>query len=285
VWELDGSLRYLPVAALHDGEYYLVEDYRNVMFTPASHTLLKERPSPAWRALGVGVSQSHGDFIALPEVIPELNSIIREEGKENDTGILTGRVLLDGEFTEAAWVQALDEQYQVVHVATHFDLNPGNEEQSFLLLGDSSSLTLGRIRALPGFTFEGVELLTLSACNTAMQEGRNGEEIEGFAVLAQRKGAQAVIATLTTVVDKSTHLLMETFYRIRKDGKLRKAEALQLAQLRLLQGRRGYAAPKRERAGGIIRKTDECLRFKKDPLAPYAHPYYWAPFILIGNWL
>ena len=285
VWELDSSLRYLPIAALHDGKQYMVERYRTVMFTPASHTLLKEPPSPTWRGLGLGVSKEHLDFAALPAVIPELNGIIREEDLQDDEGILAGRILLDGAFTEAAWVQALAEQYQAVHVATHFELNPKNEAQSFLLLGDGSSLSLERMRTLPGLTFEGVELLTLSACNTAMQEGRNGEEIEGFAVLAQRKGAKAVIATLTAVLDKSTQLLMETFYRIREDGKLRKAEALRQAQLRLLRGRLGDAAPKQERVGGNGPETDEAPRFKKDPQKPYAHPYYWAPFILIGNWL
>ena len=94
---------------------------------------------------------------------------------------------------------------EAVHVATHFRFEPGNEAESFLLLGHGRQLTLGQIRDLPGAAFRGVEVMTLSACNTAMGDSRgNGTEVEGFAVLAQREGAKAIIATLWMVADNST---------------------------------------------------------------------------------
>ena len=88
MWSLDGVLRYLPVAALHDGEAYLVERYRHVMFTPASQARLKDAPQTMWTGLGLGVSQAHGEFAALPGVVEELQGIIRDTGQGATTGVL-----------------------------------------------------------------------------------------------------------------------------------------------------------------------------------------------------
>ncbi|MBK8315534.1 MAG: CHAT domain-containing protein [Acidobacteria bacterium] len=80
MWSLDGALRYLPMAALHDGQKYLVENYRITVFTPASQARLKDIPGEHWRALGLGVTKSHGERTpALPGVLQEMNSIIRED--------------------------------------------------------------------------------------------------------------------------------------------------------------------------------------------------------------
>jgi CHAT domain-containing protein len=181
----------------------------------------------------------------------------------------------------------------VVHVASHFQFSPGNETNSALLLGDGSFLSLAQIKSLPN-VFGGVELLTLSACNTATGgAGADGKEIEGFGVLAQRQGAKAVVASLWPVFDTSTKVLMQDFYRIREArADTTKAEALRQAQLRLLRGETTTegAAPMATTAGRqIIHEEDKPVAgnrplFKPDPKKPYAHPYYWAPFILIGNW-
>ncbi|MDQ3667024.1 MAG: CHAT domain-containing protein, partial [Acidobacteriota bacterium] len=149
-------------------------------------------------------------------------------------------------------------------------------------------LSLAQIKSLPN-VFGGVELLTLSACNTATGGGANGKEVEGFGVLAQRQGAKAVVASLWPVADRSTKLLMQEFYRIREAKKgAPKVEALRQAQLKLLSGE-VTAGPLVQQSRQVVHErakpgANAQPTFKVDPKAPFAHPYYWAPFILIGNW-
>jgi CHAT domain-containing protein/Tfp pilus assembly protein PilF len=237
MWSLDGVLRYLPVAALHDGEAYLVERYRHVMFTPASQARLKDAPQATWKGLGLGVSKAHGEFGALPGVVEELQSIIHGAGQTASTGVLPGALKLDAAFTAQAMRAALRQHYPVVHIASHFHFRPGNETASFLLLGDGSHLPLSEIKTWPN-AFAGVDLLTLSACETAMgNTAADGKEVEGFGVLVQRQGAKAVIATLWPVADASTKALMKDLYRRHKtQPRLPKIEALRQAQLVLLHG-------------------------------------------------
>lgn len=292
VWSLDGALRYLPVAALHDGKHYFVERYQNVTVTLASRTRLSEPPSRAWRGLGFGVSKGvvkdWGVFPPLPSVPAELRGIIREENQSQRLGgVLAGRVMLDQAFTERTMERALGEgRYPLVHIASHFVFKPGNETDSFLLLGDGNRLTLDKIRITPGPFFDGVELLTLSACDTATGGEANGKEVEGFAVLAQEEGAQAVLATLWPVADESTRLWMKNFYqyRVTQPG-ITKVEALRQAQLALLRPRTGVTQAGIASAWAVsIGNKSPAPPFKADPKAPFAHPYFWAPFILIGNW-
>ncbi len=286
MWSLDGVLRYVPVAALHDGNKYLVERYRTAVFTPASQSRLKDIPSKNWRAAGFGVTKAFGDKIpALPGVAEEMRGIIREAGSK--TGVLPGSIKLDEQFTQEAMLMGLRERNPVVHVASHFQFQPGNETNSALLLGDGKFLSLAQIKVMSN-VFSGVELLTLSACNTATGgSGANGKEVEGFGVLAQRQGAKAVVASLWPVADRSTKNLMQEFYKLREaKADVTKAEALRQAQIKLLRGElqvTGEALAARE----ILHAEDKTMNkllFKVDPKAPYAHPYYWAPFILIGNW-
>ncbi|MBV9492291.1 MAG: tetratricopeptide repeat protein, partial [Verrucomicrobia bacterium] len=212
MWSLDGALRYLPVAALHDGHEYLVQRYRSVEFTLASRTRLKEAPAAAWNALGLGVSKAEPGFPALPAVPKELHGIIRDE--QGMAGVLPGTVLLDEAFTADRLQDSLHAKYAVVHIASHFELAPGDDSASFLLLGDGSHLTLARLALIPNL-FADVDLLTLSACNTAMGGTHpDGRELESLGMIAQRKGAKAVVATLWPVADESTRLLMQEFYRL-----------------------------------------------------------------------
>jgi CHAT domain-containing protein len=137
-----------------------------------------------------------------------------------------------------------------------------------LLLGGKESqgqrLTLAAINDDPEISFEDVELLTLSACNTALGIEGDGREVDGLGILAQRKGAKAVMATLWSVYDPSTSALMRNFYRGWTSGTgVSKAEALRRAQVAFLHGAEAS---------------------EEGSSAKYAHPYYWAPFILIGNW-
>jgi CHAT domain-containing protein len=292
MWSLDGVLRYIPIAALHDGKQYLVERYRNVVFTPASNSRLKDQPTSNWR-VGFGVSKAYAGASALPNVPEELYSIIRDDSVGNKARgeVLPGIVLLDEAFTAQAMKTALHQRYQVVHIASHFAFRPGNETNSALLLGDGSLMTLAEIKNSSSL-FGGVELLTLSACDTATGgAGADGREVEGFGVLAQRQGAKAVVASLWPVADKATQLLMQKFYGKRNAPPwMLKAEALRQAQLALLLGEEnGTEASEQNRQ--LVRtsknagtRLPEHQAFKIDPKAPYAHPYYWAPFVLIGNW-
>ena len=194
LWSLDGNLRYLPMAALHDGKQYLIERYNHVVFTRADSERLLRPVSPRWTGLGLASSKAHevellGDkirFNALPGVNEELRVIFRKNGSPG--GIIEGLVLPDAEFTGTAMLAALDQKRPLVHISSHFSFRPGDEARSFLLLGDGTAMTLEEMKRHPGL-FAGVELLTLSACNTAAQQAdANGREIDGFAELAQRLG-------------------------------------------------------------------------------------------------
>jgi CHAT domain-containing protein len=159
------------------------------------------------------------------------------------------------EFTAQRLKGASDAHFQVVHIASHFRFSPGTEADSYLLLGNDQRLKLGDLRQ-QNYRFDNVDLLTLSACDTGLGGGYNaeGQEIEGFGVIAQEQGAHAVLATLWQVNDRSTSLFMQSLYRVRTAQSLDKATALRRAQMTLL------AMPE------------------------YRHPYYWAPFVLMGNW-
>ena len=272
MWSLDGALRYLPVAALFDGKQYLVEQYRLAMFTPASETRFDAAPANPKRALlGLGVTRAHEDFPALPNVAHELQGIQRDTAD---------RELLDENFTETAMKRELRRGYPLVHIATHFNFQPGNDTQSFLLLGDGSHLSLADVKNTNQL-FSGVDLLTLSACNTGMGDATaDGSEVEGFGVAAQRKGASAVIASLWPVADESTSLLMQEFYRLleTQPGML-KSEALREAQVALLHG-----SLQPQKASVEARGVAVVSHAANDVPAGFTHPYYWAPFFLMGNW-
>jgi CHAT domain-containing protein len=288
MWSLDGVLRYLPMAALYDGQRYFVESYRNVVFTPASHSRLNNPVTAKWRGLGLGVSKAQEGFVGLTGVPEELRGIIQDEtARTPSTGVLPGKVILDGAFTEIAMEAELRKAYSVVHIASHFRFQPGNETQSFLLLGDGSHLTLADLKNL-GQLFSGVDLLTLSACNTAVGDRLgDGKEVESFGVIAQKKGAGAVMASLWPVMDESTQLFMREFYSLHgAKPNTTKADAIREAQLAMLHGQIRGSAPK-SLATNISRGAGDLAgqpRFETDPTAPFAHPYFWAPFILIGNW-
>lgn len=297
MWSLDDVLRYLPVAALHDGKDYLVAKYRNEVFTPASLSHLTERPDvESWRGLAMGVSQAYGNFPALPSVSGELNRVVRDPHADNKDGVMPGEVMLNAAFTEDAMKKALADGYPLIHIASHFAFQPGNETDSFLLLGgtnaDGTHLTLAEIRKDPELTFTDTQLLTLSACDTAMGGASgDGREVDGLGTLAQQKGAKAVVASLWEVNDASTGFLMQEFYRLWiTNAGMPKAEALREAQIALLHGeikRSGTATGSNATAAndGTNSAAQRGLQPEGSALPKsYTHPYYWAPFVLIGNW-
>lgn len=119
-------------------------------------------------------------------------------------------VYLDDAFTVKTLKTTLRQRYPVLHVASHFRLEPGNNTLSYLLLGDGDTLTLDQLNTGHSYKFRGVDLLTLSACNTAMGNNAQGQEVESFAALAQKRGANGVLATLWPVADESTGAVYAT---------------------------------------------------------------------------
>jgi CHAT domain-containing protein len=287
LWSLDDTLRYLPIAALHDGRGYLVERFRHVVYTPAGRASLTDAPRPNWTGLGAGVSRGTAGFAPLPAVVEELQGIFRRT-PDGGTGVLDGRVLLDDAFTADALRENLRQPAPVVHIASHFQLNPGDVNQSFLLLGDGSRMTLAEFRTTTNI-FQDVDLLTLSACSTAVGSRRaDGSEVENLGVLAQRQGAKAVIAGLWPVADVSTSTFMREFYRAKVQNGTDKSEALRQAQLALLHGAetpspKASGPPPPSRGLKTASTTTVLPPFTAPPNARYAHPYFWAPFVLMGN--
>jgi CHAT domain-containing protein/tetratricopeptide (TPR) repeat protein len=301
VWSLDGPLRYIPFAALSpDGKTYLVEKYQNAVLTPRTRDGISEANSN-WSVLGVGVSNASTvpdpsdanqmiQFKALPGARTELMKIVRDGNKPGETGIFSGRRLMNKDFTAAAFSDSLagasGRKFNAVHMASHFRLGD-DRSSSFLLLGDGTTLSLEAISRSPGISFGGVELVTLSACNTAFGTNSTGREIDSLADIIQAKSGKAVLATLWSVSDESTSMLMSEFYRIRKDLPLTgKAGAIQSVQKQFIEGklkvgltRAEIFRPKPDSAG-----SSRQPKFVFDPAKPFAHPYYWSPFVLIGNW-
>ncbi|MCB4361422.1 CHAT domain-containing protein [Quatrionicoccus australiensis] len=268
---LDGSLRYLPMAALYDGERFVAQRYQLALYTSAATDKLKDKPQASWSLAGYGLTRKVEDFSALPSVKSELEGILLD---------MPGQVKFDQAFTAQAFKSGLENEPPVVHLASHFVFEPGNETNSFLLLGDGQRLSLKEIK--DGYEFVNLDLLTLSACETAVGGGKdaNGREVEGFGALAQNQGAKGVLATLWPVADESTGQFMQLFYGIRqKNPGMTKAAAMQLAQLAFIEGRVGSALAEVSR-GAKRREAG-----KTAPVDATDHPYFWAPFILMGNWL
>lgn len=303
VWSLDGTLRYIPLGALSpDGKHYLVETMQNVVITPKTRDDLTSS-SASWEGLGVGVSdgQSVADpddksrsipFNALPGTVKELSSIVRDERGSGETGVLPGLRLMNKDFTLAAFKNQLAQEsgdgkrkYNLIHIASHFRLG-SNWTNSFLLLGNGETLTLEDINDSPSIDFENVDLVTLSACNTAFADDANGKEIDSLASVIQTKSGKAVLATLWPVADESTSLLMSEFYRIREENlKITKAEAMQRAQMEMIAGKlKASGSGSGCRSDAINMEDGSPQAFKCDANAPFAHPYFWSPFVLIGNW-
>ena len=310
VWTLDGTLRYIPIAALYDGEKYLAQKFQNVIVTSTTRQVLQAQTDGDWRALGLGVSKESNvslalsenqiSFSALPGVTRELQKIVRNADTEN--GILFGKRYLDGEFTVAALKDQLgltlannQRKYNVIHFATHFRLGSDTAD-SFLLLGNNQALTLEQVSDASELNFTDVELVTLSACNTAFGNvsnqtltENNGKEVDSLATFIENRGAKAILATLWAVADESTSLLMSEFYRLHKENpKITKAAAMQKAQIAMIEGKLKPTTKDtiKNRDVGVFKVGKDTTQppFKTDENAPFAHPYFWSPFVLIGNW-
>lgn len=294
MWSLDGVLRYVPVATLHDGKQYLVEKFRNVVFTSRSLGQMQAGNNPVWKILALGVSEARPGFDPLAGAKDELEYIVRP-------GMFEGSILLNEKFRKDETIRVWkDKKFPVIHIASHFKFHPTKPTESYLLLGDGE-LKIADIENDDNL-FDGVDLLALSACDTAMIS--NGKESESFAYLAQDLGAKTVLASLWPVSDIGTPELMTRFYYLRAaNPQITKGEAFHRAQLSLVRGEKlegMTAAPKktvtnpgtadtggqesRAEPFGGDRAQLKLPAFVADPDRPFAHPFYWAPFVLIGNW-
>jgi CHAT domain-containing protein len=177
------------------------------------------------------------------------------------------------------------DDYTVVHLATHAAFVVGTPDDSFILFGNGERITL---RDIQKWSLKNVDLVVLSACETGLG-GKlgNGEEILGLGYQMQRAGARAAIASLWTVDDGGTQALMDSFYaaleskEVGQDSQPTKAEALRQAQIALITG--DYRALGQQRGLGVQQRIQSSLSPRV--ASNLSHPYYWAPFILIGNGL
>ena len=291
VWSLDGALRYIPMTALFDGSKYLVEQYSIATITPASIASLDTPPRMANLSVAaMGISRQYeNDLPALPAVAVELNDVVKDPQAKDAHGPLPGTILLNGDFTQHAMDRLLERDFSVVHIASHFVYRPGDDSQSYLLLAgkdtDSTGyhLTVADFRDDQRLSLENTDLLTLSACETGMSgAASNGREVDGLGTTAQLRGAKAVISSLLEVNDVSTGSLMADFYKrwAEGEGKVTKVEALREAQLDLLLGKTNVQAAASGRGVSVV----ENQPVGQSGGASYTHPYYWAPFVVMGNW-
>jgi len=241
----DGPLRTIPMAALHNGKEFLVQQYATAI-TPGLN-LTDPRPlrRDQARALALGLTESVQDFPSLPYVSAELKEILQ---------LLGGRSLLNQDFVLARMEEELRrEPFSIVHIASHGHF--GKDVADTFLLTFDARLTMDRLGDYVGlfrFREEPLDLLTLSACETAAGDDRAALGLAGIAI---RAGARSALATLWHVSDPASYRLVVEFYRQVQIPGVSRAFALQAAQLAL----------------------------RKDPR--YDHPCYWAPFLLINNWL
>jgi CHAT domain-containing protein/Flp pilus assembly protein TadD len=285
IFALDSVTRYLPMAALYDGQQYLVQRYTlsNIISTYLTNSQDRLPAKPTILGLGLSnaatvpvptVDPNQPDrFPGLVNVPLELTGIL---GRPDKPGIYPGLPLLDQNFTLATLKQNLP-KYNILHLATHGIFRAKNLDASYLVLGDGKPLTIPMIDAeLPNLA--NIHLVVLSACQTGLGgANQDGVEISGISNAFLNKGVKAIAASLWQVNDGSTSLLMQQFYKTLATGTLTKAEALNQAQLSLLNGK--VTAKDTIRANLTVPPS---YRLAKGP-PDFSHPYYWAPFILIGN--
>lgn len=264
VFVMDGSLRVVPPAALHDGKQFLVEKYASATVAALPLTKLDPRDrTKNLQILAMGLSEAMQGFAPLPAAALEVDTIA--------TKVLRGDAFLNQSFTRNNLeVQRHKHDYGIIHLATHAEFVSQKPGDSFILLWNDK-LRLHQIRSLQ----LGVEMLTLSACQTAV-----GQNL-GLGGVAVESGAKSVLASLWPVSDLGTAPLMIRFYQDFQVAPS-KAIALRNAQLSLI---RGQVKIKDNKIQGIKGVLDIPLHSQGNISADLVHPFYWSSFILVGNWL
>lgn len=252
VFVQDGIFRSIPTAALYDGQQFLIQKYA-IATTPFFNlTIPPTSIRKDFKTLALGLTEeatvNQQDYPALAYVSEEISSI--------RSLLPSTRSLLNQDFTRDRLQQELQTNaYSLVHIATHAEFGP-EPQDTFLITGNNQILSIGELDTLlrsATSTREPLELLMLTACKTAVGDDRAALGLAGVALQA---GAKSAVASLWSIDDQATAQLVEQFYQELLKSDVTKAEALQKAQLALLE-------------------TDE----------QSSHPAFWAPFILIGNWI
>ena len=280
IYAPDGPLRYIPLAALHDGEGWLAQRYEVNHITAASLTDLNLRPARQPVVLAgafqegrheVTVGEKSLAFAGLPYAGIEVD-LLQEAFPTTP--------FYDDGFSRRA-VEPLMNDHSIVHLATHAALLVGSPLDSFILFGNGERLTLEDLKGWRG-RLRSVDLVVLSACETGTGsiKDASGEEILGFGYLMQDAGARAVLSSLWPVSDGGTQELMTNFYAALQVPGMTKAEALQQAQIALIEGNQVDPG-----SGERFTRIPDDPEAAERPNGRLAHPYYWAPFILIGNGL
>jgi CHAT domain-containing protein len=267
VFSMDVGLRSVPVAALHDGQQFLIEKYSlglipSVLLTDTRYQSLNNA-----QVLAFGASE-FSEQAPLPAVPVEIDTITQN--------LWTGKAFLNTDFTFNNLVsQRQFSPSAIVHLATHAEFNPGSPKNSYIQLWNEQ-LTLDKLRTL-GWDNPQVELLVLSACRTAV--GDPSAEL-GFAGLAVQAGVKTALASLWYVSDEGTLALMTQFYDYLRNAQL-KSDALREAQLAMLRGEvRIEGGQLRANRGGNVSLPSVLANVPERSLA---HPYYWSGFTMIGS--
>ena len=247
VFILDSGLRNLPVSALYDGKQYLVENYA-IALTPGLQLLPSQTLEPKnMEAVVGGLSEANQGFAALPGVKTEVQEIATS---------IDSKLLLNQEFTNDRLRQTLKatSEAPILHLATHGQFS-SKAEETFILTWDDR-VDVNELEQLLKVREETpklipIELLVLSACKTAQGDDKAALGIAGIAL---KSGARSTLGTLWSVSDESTALLIDRVYKQIAIAPQNKAQILRQAQLELIQSEQ------------------------------FNHPYYWAPFVLVGNW-
>ncbi|MGI0485047.1 tetratricopeptide repeat protein [Pantanalinema rosaneae CENA516] len=269
----DRATNYIPIAALFDGKQYLIQRFAvsNILSASLTDTSSSQLSPSSTPVLALGFSEATGDYSPLPNVEAELNAIVKQP---HNAGIYPGDILLNQQFTKAAFEDNI-RGHKIIHIATHGEFKPENPRSSYFLLGTGTPYPIPDVQTLRDL--REVQLVVLSACQTGLGgTDRLGLEVSGMSsfFMGDRDRAKAVIASLWSVNDTSTSLLMQQFYQQLATGKQTKAAALRQAQLSLLQGRLTTQP---------TASNSTPNQSSKSSTSDLSHPYYWAPFILIGN--
>ncbi len=266
----EDALRYVPLAAFHDGKNWLIDRFRINNWTSSSTMDLASSISGDLKIVGGAyttgeysfeIANQQFTFSGLPFAGEEMETLAaRFEGTLSFPG---EKFVFDDIYRERA-------NFNVLHLATHAAAVVGQPSDSFILFGDGVRKSIRDIQALD---FD-LDLAVLSACETAVGDTlSNGVEVLGLGYAMQQSGARSTIASLWSVSDGGTHALMSEFYRQLQNGKSR-AESLQLAQ-RLLISNDRVAIASANRGVVIAGEIESKL----------SHPFYWAPFIIVGSGL
>jgi len=264
VFVMDRGLRSIPVAALHNEQQFLIENYSVGIMPSLSLTDTRFQSVQDSQVLAMGAAR-FSDQKPLPAVPVELESITQK--------LWQGQFFLDEGFTlDNLKAQRKKQPFGIIHLATHADFRPGAISNSYIQLWNSK-LRLDQLPEL-GWNNPPVELLVLSACRTAL--GDENAEL-GFAGLAVQAGVKSTLASLWYVSDEGTLALMTQFYDQLKTAPI-KAEALRQVQIDMLKGQTKLENGQLITSAGTILLPSE-LPQSQD----LTHPYYWASFTMVGN--